>query len=79
MQVGARAHDGQGRGMSMTAEPHDHENQPPEPLIEERGDGASPTIAQAGDDIAELIVGDRGGHVDAGDDRPTTLAPGGSA
>jgi len=30
-----------------------------EPVIEERGDGASPTIAQAGDDVAQLVLGDR--------------------
>lgn len=59
----------------MTAGQQRDENRPPEPLVEERGDGPSPTIAQAGDDVAELVVGDRRAHADPDDDRPITDEP----
>ena len=63
----------------MTAGAQDHENRPPEPLVEERGGGPSPTIAQAGEEVAALVVGDRSAPADSGDDRPTTAGPASSA
>jgi hypothetical protein len=43
----------------MTEGPQDRDTLPREPVVEDRGDGRSPSIAEAADDVAATVLRDR--------------------
>lgn len=43
----------------MSAGPKDDDAAPREPVVEDRGGGESPTIAQAADDVARTVLRDQ--------------------